>query len=138
MSTTHVPLALRSANFERASGRCEYCLVPSIGVLFPHEPDHIIAEQHGGATTLENLALACVHCNAFKGTNLSSVDPETREIVLLYNPRTDRWDDHFRLDGPRILPLTPTGRATARLLRFGDPEREQARRDLWLVQRYPG
>jgi 5-methylcytosine-specific restriction endonuclease McrA len=94
VSKTRVPLGLRNANFEPAAGRCEYCRVPSIGGLFPHEPDHIIAEQHGGATTLENLALACVHCNALKGTNLSSVDPGTGRVVLLFNPRTDRWDDH--------------------------------------------
>jgi len=101
VSKTHVPLALRAANFEPAGGCCEHCRVPTAGVLFLHEPDHIIAEQHGGTTTLENLALACIHCNAFKGTNLSSVDPETGGVVLLFNPRTDRWNDHFRLDGPR-------------------------------------
>ena len=28
--------------------------MPELGVLFPHEPDHVIAEQHGGKTTLEN------------------------------------------------------------------------------------
>lgn len=138
MSRTHVSQALRAANFERAAGRCEYCGVPSSGVLFAHEPDHIVAEQHGGKTTLENLALACVHCNSFKGTNLSSVDPSSGRVVLLFNPRSDRWGDHFRLDGPRILPLTAIGRATARLLRFDDPEREGARRELWLVGRYPG
>jgi len=132
-----VSQALRAANFERAAGCCEYCRVPSLGVLFPHEPDHIIAEQHGGKTTLENLALACVHCNAFKGTNLSSIDPDTGRVVLLFNPRTDRWGDHFRLDGAQIVPLTPVGRATARLLRFSDPEREQARRELWLAGKFP-
>ena len=26
------------------------------------QPDHIIAEQHGGATDLVNLAFACFHC----------------------------------------------------------------------------
>jgi hypothetical protein len=30
------------------------------------------------------------------------------------------------------------GRATARLLEFADPLREQARRELWQAGRYPG
>jgi len=138
MSGRRIPAALRALVHQRAGGCCEYCHIHEDDVLAPHEPDHIVAEQHGGATTIENLALACVHCNAFKGTNLSSVDPDTGKVVLLFNPRTDRWEDHFRLDGPRLVPVTAIARATARLLRFSDPEREQARRDLWLAGRYPG
>ncbi|MFO7321996.1 MAG: HNH endonuclease [Chloroflexota bacterium] len=30
--------------------------------LYPHEVDHIIPEKHRGATTLENLCLACLDC----------------------------------------------------------------------------
>ena len=112
--------------------------MPERGVLFCHEPDHIIAEQHGGETTLANLALACVHCNRCKGANVSSMDPETRQLVPLFNPRNDRWDEHFRLDEFCIVPLTAIGRATARLLKLADPGREQARRELWEVGQYPG
>jgi hypothetical protein len=138
MSAARVSSVLRAAVAQRAAGCCEYCRMPEGGVLFRHEPDHIIAEQHGGETTLENLALACAHCNRCKGANLSSVDPDTRLVVLLFNPRTDRWSDHFRLEGACIVPLTAVGRATARLLKFANPIREQTRRDLWQVGRYPG
>ncbi|MBX3436655.1 MAG: HNH endonuclease [Planctomycetaceae bacterium] len=45
---------------------------------FRHEPDHIIAEKHGGETTAENLALACFDCNWFKGSDIASLDPISR------------------------------------------------------------
>src|SRR5437667_4729271 len=60
-----------------------------------HEPDHIIATQHRGPTSSENLALACFDCNRRKGPNLSSVDPETTRIVQLFNPRRDNWRNTF-------------------------------------------
>jgi 5-methylcytosine-specific restriction endonuclease McrA len=42
-----------------------------------HHIDHIIAEQHGGATIADNLALACLHCHRPKGPNIASIDVET-------------------------------------------------------------
>ena len=93
--------------------------------------DHVIAEQHGGQTTFENLALACAQCNRPKGPNIASIDPETKRLVPLFNPRTDEWSDHFRQEGGRIIPLTPIGRATARLLNFNHKDREEARQNLW-------
>ena len=66
MSGPGVSANLRVALKRRANARCEYCLVPDGAVMWPHEPDHIIAEQHGGHTELANLALACFHCNRRK------------------------------------------------------------------------
>jgi hypothetical protein len=106
-------------------------------LLFAHEPDHIIATQHGGATIGENLALACVDCNRRKGPNLSSVDPDSRGVVVLYHPRQDSWTAHFALDGDRIVGLTPTGRATVFLLQLNSEERLRIRRRLWRAGRYP-
>jgi hypothetical protein len=48
-----------------------------------------------GPTEAANLALSCNLCNAFKGPNLTSVDPETGDIVSLFHPRNDPWNDHF-------------------------------------------
>jgi len=73
------PESLRDFVRERAGNRCEYCLVPDVFVSV-HEPDHIIAAQHRGATTPENLALACFDCNRYKGPNISSVDPATEQV----------------------------------------------------------
>lgn len=136
MSRQWLPTALRTAVRGRAGECCEYCRIPELGVFFEHEPDHIIAEQHGGASTLDNLALACAQCNRAKGPNIASVDPHTQQRVPIFNPRTDQWSDHFQFDHGRIVALTPVGRATARLLNFSDPDREEARRKLWLAGRY--
>jgi hypothetical protein len=49
-------------------------------------------------------------------------DPETVEIVGLFNPRGQSWSDHFSWDATRlrIVGRTPTGRATVRLLDLND------------------
>lgn len=136
MSRSPIPARLKSLVRNRAKGRCEYCRMPESGSFFPHEPDHIIAAQHGGAPIADNLALACIQRNRFKGPNIASVDPESRSIVPLFNPRTNRWDEHFRPKSGRIVPLTPIGRATAMLLKFNDPERVEARHKLSAVEHY--
>ena len=84
MSRQRISAALRTAVSARAANCCEYCRVPEMAVFFGHEPDHVIAEQHGGETILENLALACVQCNRFKGPNIASLDPETGIIVATF------------------------------------------------------
>ena len=137
MSRPRIPAALRAAVRERAGGGCEYCRMPEAGAFFAHEPDHVIATQHRGQTELANLALACLQCNRFKGPNIASVDPETNRIVPLFNPRTDSWSEHFRVEGGRIIPLTPGARATAALLNFDDPDRQEARQKLVQAGRYP-
>jgi hypothetical protein len=93
-----IPAGLRNAVRERARSCCEYCLVPDLRVFFPHEPDHIIADQHGGDATLDNLARSCMQCNRAKGTNIASVDPDTRQSVFLFHPRRDVWGEHFKLE----------------------------------------
>jgi hypothetical protein len=137
MSGRHIPVALRARVRERANGRCEYCLVHEDYVIAPHEPDHITAEQHRGPTTAENLAFACYHCNRLKGTNIASLDPQTGQKVFLFDPRKDTWTAHFRLEGAAILGITPTGRATAALLRFNEPDRVDFRAALIRAGRYP-
>jgi HNH endonuclease len=105
--------------------------------FFGCEIDHIISEKHGGTTAEHNLAYSCLLCNRNKGSDISSVVPGTRELIRLFNPRIDRWADHFCLDGARILPLTPIGEATARILRFNYDERVLERELLRSIGRYP-
>lgn len=121
-----IPATLRAAVVERAGERCEYCHKPQIS-FYPHEVDHVVAVKHGGETTLDNLAFACFQCNRYKGSDLASIDPQSGAITPLFNPRTQHWADHFRLDGATIVPLTSEGRATVFLLRLNDPERIQER-----------
>jgi len=137
MSSQRLSADLRQLVRERAAGRCEYCLVRDENVLLPHQPDHLIAEQHGGEATAENLALACVHCNRRKGPNIASIDPTLGQLTPLFNPRTQNWTDHFVLDGAYILPQTAVGRVTVRLLNLNHPDRVRVRRALIEAGRYP-
>lgn len=91
--------------------------------IVPHEVDHIIPVKHGGDTDPGNLALACYLCNKHKGTDLASIDPESKAIALIYHPRRDVWVDHFRVEECRIVGRTPLGRATARLLQLNRDDR---------------
>ena len=122
--------SLRRLVIERANERCEYCLLPQSASLHKHEPDHIIPRQHGGSTSFENLALACFRCNRHKGPNLGSLDPDTGELVGLYNPRRHRWTDHFQIEDGVIQPLTPEARVTVIVLRLNSDERVAERRRL--------
>ncbi len=128
MSSSYISEALRRYVYARANGHCEYCLLPAFAVLVPHETDHVVARKHGGATEEANLALSCRICNKYKGSDLTSVDPASGAVVLLYNPRQHLWREHFLLeqDG-RITPLTPEGRVTVRLLQINEPVRIEER-----------
>lgn len=108
----------------RAGGRCEYCHFPRP----PFHIEHIIAQKHRGPTVESNLALACIRCNFHKGPNLSGIDSVSGQIVRLYHPRTDSWDEHFRWEGPMLIGLTPVGRATIAVLEINQEMRVEARR----------
>lgn len=127
MSRTHIPAELRRSVRLRARDCCKYCFIPESMTLAPHEIDHVIAEKHGGPTDADNLALACALCNGFKGSDLASIDAQSGAIVPLFNPRRDRWTEHFRLENGRIEPLTASGRATVRLLQLNHPHRVEER-----------
>jgi len=132
-----ISAALRREVRERARERCEYCLLADSQAFFPHEPDHLIAIQHGGETVFANLALACFDCNRFKGPNIASLDPLTGELVTLFNPRTQQWFEHFRLNECQIIPRTATGRATERLLRMNILSRLELRQRWAALGLYP-
>lgn len=136
MSET-ISTALRQTVFDRAKGRCEYCLLPQTVAVHKHEPDHIIPRQHDGETHPDNLALACFRCNRYKGYNVGSFDPQTGNLVAFYNPRTQVWSEHFHLEGAFIHPLTPEGRVTEKMLHFNDTDRVEEREKLREVNLYP-
>ena len=138
MSTTYVSAALRREVIERAKDCCEYCRLNTSDRAINLAIDHVIAEKHGGETHAENLCLSCFWCNSYKGSDLSSVDWDgDGAIVPLYNPRQERWSDHFRLDGTLIHPLTATGRVTAYLLQLNASERIEERELLLQLGVYP-
>jgi 5-methylcytosine-specific restriction endonuclease McrA len=113
---------------DRAGDRCEYCRLPQRCTTLPHEVDHIRARKHRGPSTLENSCWACAYCNSFKSSNAAGYDPETDELVPLFNPRVDRWTDHFAWREAMLLGKTAVGRATIDVLRINRSERAEHRR----------
>jgi hypothetical protein len=90
--------------------------MPAFALPLPFQIDHIVAEKHGGQTVENNLALACPHCNRFKGPNIAGLDSESGEAIRLFHPRKDTWSEHFEWDGARIVGRTAIGRATVHVL----------------------
>lgn len=128
---------LRQQVIERANGLCEYCLIHQDDTPFSHQIDHVIALKHEGKTELMNLALSCLLCNRHKGSDLTTFDPVTQELTLLFNPRTQQWADHFVLQGVYIVGQTAVGRATMRLLQMNSPQQLLQRQSLMEIGRYP-
>ncbi|MBO0700475.1 MAG: HNH endonuclease [Zavarzinella sp.] len=137
MSVTYIAADLRRLVVARAEGICEYCLIAEDDTFYGCEADHIISEKHGGATTADNLAMACVFCNQAKGSDVGSIDWESNTFVRFFNPRTDAWADHFALVEARIEGTTPTGIVTARILGFNGADRVSERRLLQISGRFP-
>ena len=138
MSTTHIPTKLRRDVVRRAGEVCEYCRIHCSDAYFGCEIDHIISEKHGGPTTADNLALACLFCNQAKGSDVGSVLSEADEFVRFFNPRRDHWSEHFALrEDLSIQPLTAIGQVTVNILKLNAEERVLERRTLRAEERYP-
>ena len=116
-----IPRPLAELVALRAANRCEYCRLSQLGREATFHVDHVTPRAAGGPTEADNLALACVSCSLRKWAKQTAPDPDTGQDVPLFNPRTHVWADHFRWDGPRVVPLTPTGRATASALALNRP-----------------
>lgn len=136
-----VPVALQREVRERARLRCEYCLI--------HEDDTgpddgrcgcmadlIVTEKHGGEATTDNLAYFCLTCNRNRGNTTISYAHDGTE-TRLFNPREDMWDEHFRVEGYLIIPLTPIAEATNHAFDFNAAPRRDERRGLQLLGRFP-
>jgi len=134
---SYIPVKLRDIIVARAGGCCEYCRVSQTTSDIAFHIEHVIAVSHGGKTVEENLALSCLRCNLYKGTNIAAADPMTDEPTFLFHPRRQRWDEHFQLDGPVIQPLTAEGRATVFVLHLNDQARIEQREQLLQFDRYP-
>jgi len=123
--------ALRFLVTERADNRCEYCRLPNaLAPWLAFHVEHVVPRQHGGTDDASNLGFACSRCNLHKGTNLSGIDPLTRKVVLLFNPRRQRWLRNFEWQGIRIAGKTPVGRATIAVLGMNHLDRVGIRESL--------
>lgn len=103
---------------KRASFCCEYCLVPEIFSFIGYELDHIISKKHGGGNETENLAWSCAFCNYRKGTDIGTVLLLSMRLVRFFNPRTDKWNEHFEVSGALVLPKTDIAEGTIKIFHF--------------------
>lgn len=122
---------------QRADYRCEYCLIHQDHAVKGHDSDHVIPRKHGGQDSDDNLVWACFHCNRHKGSDVGAVDVGSGQLVPLFNPRTQKWSDHFILDGATITPLTDVGRVTVLVLQLNSPAQVEIRRTLMQAGLYP-
>jgi hypothetical protein len=113
-----IPARLRRFVVQRASGRCEHCGLSQEGQEATFHVDHVIPRVEGGPTTEDNLALACVSCSLRKGARRTAIDTQTNQETSLYNPRREKWQEHFAWNGVFVEGLTATGRATISALRM--------------------
>ena len=112
---------LRRLVEERAGFRCEYCHAPQPVCGYRFHLDHVVPESLGGSKKPANRALACAACNLAKLDRDGAIDPKTGEEAALFNPRTDRWSDHFRWSGSKLMGRSATGRATIVALGMNRP-----------------
>jgi len=106
--------AIRRAVRQRADFLCEYCHASEKWQYVSFTIEHVLPAAMGGKNNLENLALGCFACNRRKSNKTKARDPVTRQQVRLFNPRTQKWSEHFiwAEDKAHIVGLTPAGRAT--------------------------
>jgi uncharacterized protein (TIGR02646 family) len=118
----YISRELRQKIIRAAHNRCEYCRTPQDLTFATFHIDHIIPKSSRGRTVFENLCLSCPFCNQFKKGRMRARDPEANRLARLFNPRRDRWEEHFRWseDGTRIIGLTAQGRATVEALRMNN------------------
>jgi HNH endonuclease len=130
---------LRRLVIERARNYCEYCRYSGRYASQTSPIDHVTPLETGGQTTAENLAQSCQECNGHKAARTAATDPVTGLSVPLYNPREQRWDEHFSWseDYLQITGLTPIGRATVEALQLNREGLVNMRRVLYAIGKHP-
>lgn len=116
---------------ERAEHACEYCRAPEAVFNFLFEVDHVVPTSKGGTTDLENLALSCRACNAYKAS-FEVGSSRSEKVTRLFNPRLDVWSEHFRINFQtmEVEGLSEVALGSIRRLRLNSSAQMKAR-SLW-------
>ncbi len=124
MARSYLSKTIKQLVRERAKDCCEYCLALSTFAFHPFAIEHIIPLIADGTNAVENLALACQHCNNCKYNKTTAFDPLSKETARLYHPREDEWTDHFMWssDFLTIIGISAIGRATITCLKMNRVE----------------
>jgi 5-methylcytosine-specific restriction endonuclease McrA len=69
--SSYISPEIRQIVAVRANYVCEYCLVAEEDAYFKFQVEHITSRKHGGPSEIDNLALACVFCNRYKGSDIA-------------------------------------------------------------------
>lgn len=122
--------AIKRLVYTRANGCCEYCQTCEANIGQAMHVEHI---HPSGGDSPDNLCLSCSNCNLSKAKAVTGTDPETGVTVPLFNPRTQRWNEHFVWveNGLSLEGRTPTGRATVIRLKMNQ-ERILIARRRWI------
>ena len=139
MRKSYIPRQLRRIVIQRAQGCCEYCLSQERFSTQAFSIEHIIPVEKGGASTSDNLAFSCQGCNNYKYTKIEGYDQVTHQIVPLFHPRQQQWDEHFvwNEDYTLIIGLTPIGRATVDTLHLNRVGVMNLRQVLSIAKKHP-
>ena len=139
MSPSRLPSQVRRALAQQANGQCEYCRCPETYCPDSFTVDHIQPRHQGGTDDLNNLAWSCFGCNGRKHARTTGIDPQTQSSVPLFNPRQQKWVDHFVWsdDLQMLLGQTACGRATIETLCLNRPSVMNLRRVLVMVGEHP-
>lgn len=122
-----ITVKMRQIIRERANYLCEYCHSSEEASAARFDIDHIIPRSLNGSDELSNLALACQRCNGYRYNFTTGVDPQTQSTVSLFNPRQQKWYEHFiwSSDLIKIIGITSIGRATCERLDLNDERHNQ-------------
>jgi hypothetical protein len=120
--------------YQRAHGCCEYCQTCEANIGQSMHVEHI---DPSGGDLLDNLCLSCPNCNLSKAKATRATDPETKQEVVLFNPRTENWSEHFKwsADYVRLYGLSAIGRATTERLKINQ-DRILVARHRWAESGY--
>ncbi len=121
---------------QRAGFLCEYCHTNERWQYVRFTIDHVIPNEDD---SIENLALACFHCNRLKSNKTEIFDAKENKTVLLFNPRRQLWKEHFEWskDGLQIIPKTVIGRVTIAVLELNRERVLRIREADVAVNRHP-
>ncbi|MCB8944649.1 MAG: HNH endonuclease [Ardenticatenaceae bacterium] len=134
---SQVPRKIRDQIAAEAKHRCGYCLMQEVVSGIPLTLEHIVPQAKDGSDETENLWLSCRLCNEAKHVLTEHQDPQTGEMVPLFNPRYQIWHDHFRWheNGTIMVGLTAVGRATIEALSLNSELRQRSRA-IWVEAGY--
>lgn len=134
-----IPQTIQDSVRKRAGYLCEYCHTSELWQCVRFTIDHVVPLSAGGANSIDNYALACFHCNRKKYKKRTGIDPLSGIETSLFNPRQDKWNDHFvwSVDRCTVIGLTAIARTTIEILELNRPRIISIRAADVLIGRHP-